>query len=126
MKSYTLKPIFEVSDILVFPYVKPFRSHFIQWIYSHILQIDDGEENAHRFHECVQAQRGVKKAWNHSLSLMMPTQRQWGAVLISVTCPCASHQLHYGSISHASSANWIACEVVTSMGVRAPSVPLLL
>lgn len=61
MRSYTLKPIFEVSDILVFPYVKPLHSHFIQWIYSHILQIDDGEENARSFHECVQAQRGKKK-----------------------------------------------------------------
>lgn len=71
--------------------------------------------------------REVKtKCWNHSLSLMMSTQRQWGAALISVTCPCASHQLHYGSISHASSANWIACEVVTRTGARAASVPLLL
>lgn len=67
-----------------------------------------------------------KKAWNHSLPLMMSTQRQWGAALISVTCPCASHQLHYGSISHASSANWIACEVVTMTGARAASALLLL
>lgn len=56
----------------------------------------------------------------------MPTQRQWGAALISVTCPCASHQLHYASVSHASPANWIACEVVTRTGARATSVPPLL
>lgn len=78
-----------------------------------------------RERKCVRAGREEKRAWNRSLSLMMPTQRQWGAALISVTCPCASHQLHYGSISHASCANWIAREVVTRTGARATSVPLL-
>ena len=59
MRSYTLKPIFEVSNILVFLYIKPL--YFIQWIYSHISQIDDREENARSSHECVQAQ-GEKKS----------------------------------------------------------------
>lgn len=77
-----------------------------------------------RVHACVCSVSEREK--NHSPSLMMPTQRQWGAALISVTCPCASHQLHYGSISHASSANWIAREVVTRTGARTTSVPLLL
>lgn len=75
-------------------------------------------------YECVQLRE--KKQVEITICLMMPTQRQWGAALISVTCPCASHQLHYGSISHASSANWIAREVVMRTGARATSVlPLL-
>lgn len=60
MRSYTLKPIFKVSNILVFLYVKPLHSYFIQWIYSHMLQIDDKEENARSLHECVQAPREKK------------------------------------------------------------------
>lgn len=46
MRSYTLKPIFEVSHILVFLHVKLLHSHFIQWIYYHIVQIDKREESA--------------------------------------------------------------------------------
>lgn len=61
MRSYTLKPIFEVSNILVFLHVKPLHCHFIQWIYSHMLQIDDKEENARSLHECVQPPRGKKE-----------------------------------------------------------------
>ncbi len=61
MRSWTLKPISEVSDILVFLYVNPLHSHFIQWIYSHILQIDHKEANARSLYECVQAQREKKK-----------------------------------------------------------------
>lgn len=75
---------------------------------------------------CSGSRRGEKNSLKSLSFLMMSTQRQWGAALISVTCPCASHQLHYGSISHASPANWIACEVATMMGVRATSVLLLL
>lgn len=92
-----------VSNIAVFVHVKALHSFFSGYIV--ILQIDHKEANARSLQKCVQAQGGKKKRWNHSLSLMMSTQRQWGAALISVTCPCASHQLHYGSISHASSAN---------------------
>lgn len=58
MRFYTLKPIFEVSNILVILFIKPL--YFIQPIYSHILQIDDKEENARSLHECVQAQREKK------------------------------------------------------------------
>lgn len=60
MRSYTLKPIFEASYILVFLCVGPYALTS-EDIYSHMLQIDDKEENARSSHECVQAQRGKKK-----------------------------------------------------------------
>lgn len=57
MRFCTSTPIFKVSNILVFLYVKPSHSHFVREIYSHILQIDYDEENARSLYECVQAQR---------------------------------------------------------------------
>lgn len=46
MRFYTLKPVFETSNILFFLCVKPRHSHFILWIYSRILQIDHKEADA--------------------------------------------------------------------------------
>lgn len=124
MRSRTLKPILKVSNILVFLSVKPSHTHCILDLFSRSANWWWGRKYTQL---CMSVFRlrveKKKRAWNHSLSLMTSTQRQWGAALISVTCPCASHQLHYGSISHASPANWIACEVVTMTRARATSVP---
>lgn len=95
-------------------------------IFSHIANWLWWRECTQLVWVCSGSEREKKHSLKSLSFLMMSTQRQWGAALISVTCPCASHQLHYGSISHASSANWIACEVVTMTGARATSVPLLL
>lgn len=49
-----------------------------------------------------------KSIWNHSPSFLMSKQQQWGVSLISVTCLYTFHLIHYGHITHLSSANGIA------------------
>lgn len=62
MRFCTSKPIFKVSDILVFLYVKPLHSHFVREIYSHIMQIDYDEENARKLvWVCSGSEREGKK-----------------------------------------------------------------
>lgn len=71
MRFCTSTPIFKVSNILVFLYVKPSHSHFVREIYSHILQIDYDEENARSLYECVQAQREREKKTQPEITLFL-------------------------------------------------------
>lgn len=127
MISHTLKTIFKLSNILVFLCVKPSQASFyFVDEFSRVAQWPQGRECIWACVMCSDSGVKNKERKKREPSIMMSTQRQWGAALISVTCPCASHHLHYGSISHAPPANWIACEGVTMMRVRGASVLLLL
>lgn len=124
MRFLHLKTHFQGQMFLFSSVSNPYALYSLH-ILSHIANYSLWRECTQLGWEYLGSER--KKTSLKSLSLlMMSTQRQWGTALISVTCPCASHQLHYGSISHDSPANWIACEVVTMTGARATSVPPLL